>query len=119
MLACERGCVDTVKLLVEAGCDTGARNSHGRTGWELAKVCGHEHVTRFLAEYAHGEGPHKKKDTRRKELFEELRQLKAKPMETQRQEDGEIIDQRLHVWLLGVHGTGVLEEKVRQARLRV
>eukprot|EP01046_Picozoa_sp_COSAG06_P002055 COSAG06_NODE_69_length_26016_cov_6.603272_21_plen_2919_part_00 len=98
MLACERGCVDTVKILVEAGCDTGARNSHGRTGWELAKICGHEHVTRFLAEYARGEGPNKNKSSRHKVLFEELRQLKAKPMETQRQEDGEILAERLHVW---------------------
>jgi serine/threonine protein kinase len=180
MLACERGCPDTVALLVDAGCDTGARNSHGRTGWELAKLCEHTQVTHLLELYAYG-GKAKKGDREgngdqarseigydellaqvglegkkqemadsglakgvevmqlqqwdeselkekileskeldltdeqktkfkaavlalpyklmpHKDLEEEFRQLKAKPMETQRQEDGEISDMRLHVW---------------------
>ena len=54
MLDCERGCPDTVALLVNAGCDTSARNSHGRTGWELAKVCGHTQVMHLLELYAYG-----------------------------------------------------------------
>eukprot|EP01046_Picozoa_sp_COSAG06_P026921 COSAG06_NODE_2345_length_7034_cov_87.911608_1_plen_1754_part_10 len=180
MLACERGCSDTVALLVDAGCDTGARNSHGRTGWELAKLCEHTQVTHLLELYAYG-GKAKKGDREgngdqarseigydellaqvglegkkqemadsglakgvevmqlqkwdeselkekileskeldltdeqktkfkaavlalpyelmpHEDLEEEFRQLKAKPMETQRQEDGEISDMRLHVW---------------------
>ncbi len=90
MLACEKGCLRTVEALVQAGCRTMLRNAHGRTGWDLAKACGHTAVTEWLTERADaGED---------KALAEELEQLKAKPMETQRQEDAEIMEDRLHVW---------------------
>ena len=89
MLACEKGCLRTVEALVQAGCRTMLRNAHGRTGWDLAKACGHATVTDWLTEQAKDKGG---------KLAEELEQLKAKPMETQRQEDAEILEDRLHVW---------------------
>ena len=50
MLACEKGCLRTVEALVQAGCRTMLRNAHGRTGWDLAKACGHATVTDWLTE---------------------------------------------------------------------
>ena len=88
MLACEKGCLRTVQALVQAGCRTMLRNAHGRTGWDLAKACGHAAITDWLTERADED----------KALAEELEQLKAKPMETQRQEDTEVLEDRLHVW---------------------
>ena len=56
MLACELGATDIISLLLNAGCDTTARDFRGRKGITIARHAGHGDDVKNLLEDAKASG---------------------------------------------------------------